>query len=40
VVIGAQQSRLLSIELAVFVAVGAVAYAATRRQRRLGDARA
>jgi APA family basic amino acid/polyamine antiporter len=40
IVVGTQQSRLLTVELAVFVGVGVVAYAATRWHRGLGDTRA
>jgi APA family basic amino acid/polyamine antiporter len=37
IVTGARHSRLLTIELAVFVCVGLAAYGATRWQRRLGN---
>jgi APA family basic amino acid/polyamine antiporter len=40
VVVGAQQSRVLSLELVGFLAIGLVAFAFTRRARNLGDTRA
>jgi APA family basic amino acid/polyamine antiporter len=40
IVVGVQQSRMLSLELAAFVALGLLAYAFTRFARNLGDTRA
>jgi APA family basic amino acid/polyamine antiporter len=40
IVVGAQQSRLLSVELVAFVGAGLAAFAFTRRARNLGDTRA